>query len=277
MWYRARLVVAATVTLLLLVACGDDEFRQGVSHSKVSTPPSPAMATEEETSVVDNPDPLSPDSDDTATATVTEAALELIPDDDLAISVFMTFADFGDVAHLSWSSTAIVRGTVIEELVPQHVIFDDPNRDPQIPISDPSEIYTEYVVRIDDIYRGMVADTLKIRRQGGTIDNVTVINESEAELRVGLEAVFFLIPMPEPYAGDFLVLAGGPQGVWWVQGEEVVPAGSEGQAESMLLSELEMAIADALRQPPPDDLTTADGTILYVPLAVAQLGPDLPE
>lgn len=205
-----------------------------------------------------------------------------VPSEALGYSVSMTFEDLPDVAHLAWRSNTIVRGVVVAEGVPQRMIANDPTRDPEIGNQDVDQIYTDYVVRVDAQLRGVVGDTLTIRRQGGTIDNITVINESEPELHVGNEAIFFVLAPARPYTGDFVVLTGGPQGVWWIRGSQAIPATSPSDEEgasaggAMPVADLVAAIAAALAQPPPADMTSADGSPRYVSLEQSPPGVDLP-
>lgn len=181
----------------------------------------------------------------------------------------MTIA-YDGIPGITWVATSIVYGTIIEARPAQRVA---PNHasDRRNPC-EPSDIYTDYVVRVDATYRGgsTANGTMVVRRQGGTVGDVTLINESDPELHVGLGAVFFLQASHPLYPGVAFI-AGGTQGLIHVTDGVVRSPLPPSNRTGLPLSNLATLLADTLRRSDPAAYLDA------VPLDVAPPGPDLPQ
>lgn len=124
--------------------------------------------------------------------------------------VSAAIAMYDSVEQLAWLSHEIVVGTVVEEFPPA---WDDP---PDVEFSPAPIIYTDYLVQVDQRFRGGAGETLRVRQPGGQIGSCMQSYEPQVPLTVGEQAVLFLIPQehhgadaPEAY-----VVFGGPQGYW---------------------------------------------------------------
>lgn len=181
-----------------------------------------------------------------------------------------SFPDIRDLRHLVWASNWIVRGRVVEERPAQRFPAENGPLGDQTPQEYyDTQIYTDYVLAVDQVFRGHPRDTIVVRRMGGTVDSVTLTSEGQPELRVGDDVVVFLVPPAEPQPGDGLWETGGPQGHWRVTDNQVVPVKSD--YPTLPVAQFGQAIADALRQGPPADMGRP-----LVPLQMAPAGPDLP-
>jgi hypothetical protein len=136
-------------------------------------------------------------------------------DCDLTIST--TFVRLDNVTTLAWVSHQVVVGTVTEELPPVWIYPEPQNR----PLS--RQIYTDYLVRIDQQLRGLPETTVRVRYQGGKLDGCTQQNADVPPLVVGDRLLFFLrefaIPSAQPPAYSAI---GGPQGYWGLNADGTV-------------------------------------------------------
>lgn len=190
--------------------------------------------------------------------------------DPVGVGVTTTFVNFPDLHHLVWASNWIVRGRVIEERPAQRFPAENGPLGAQTPQQYyDTQIYTDYVLAVDQVFRGYPRDTIVVRRMGGTVGSVTLTNESQPELHVGDDLMVFLVPPERPQPGDGLWETGGLQGHWRVADNQVVP--ERGDYPTLPVAQFGQAIADALRQGPPSDMKG-----MQVPLQTAPAGPDLP-
>ncbi len=175
---------------------------------------------------------------------------------------------YSDLDALTWASNWIVRGRVVEVLPPQRFPAEMGPLGSQTPreVLD-AWIYTDYVIAVDDVYRGAPRDTIVVRQSGGTIGSITVESPEDAELRVGDEWIFFLVPPDWDQPGDALWTTGVGQGYWKVAGDQAIPYSK--RFPTLSRAEFGQAIATALRESPPTDSPV-------VPLEEAPAGPDLP-
>lgn len=175
---------------------------------------------------------------------------------------------YRDLRELIWASNWIVRGRVVEALPPQRFSAETGPLGAQTPqqVLD-ARIYTDYVIAVDEVFRGTPRDTIVVRQSGGTIGSITVESPEDPELRVGDEWIFFLVPPDWDQPGDPLWTTGVGQGYWKVVGDQVIP--SVKTFPTLSRAEFGQAVATALRESPPINSPV-------VPLEEAPVGPDLP-
>ncbi len=256
-------VIAIVASLVMLIACGVQESGPGAAEDSVSTPFKTLEASRTPTPDRQNSTPTTPRETD---PTVVEAVSSELPTQTPRIMHGQSslFVNFPDLAHLVWASNAIIRGVITNELEPKKL----PSQGG--PIDNEARFYTDYMVNIKATYRGDFGNTLNVSRMGGQIGDIALINESIPELHVGDEVVLFLVSSEQRNQASWW-LSGGPQGLWWIQDDEVRPV-VEGQFQVMTVQELEQAMIEILRLPPPEDLQVSQ---LLVPLDSAPIGVDL--
>lgn len=113
--------------------------------------------------------------------------------------------------HLAWGSIAIVHGRVGEVFPSERY----PAEDGPLGTATPQDFYdarvhTDYRIDVIGTYRGPASESVIVRQSVGTIDNYTLVNDAAIDLKVGDEAVLFLIP--DLQGGDWLFFYGGRQG-----------------------------------------------------------------
>lgn len=178
---------------------------------------------------------------------------------------------FGDLRALTWASNWIVRGRVVEVQPSQRFSAEMGPLGAQTPQEFlDAWIYTDYVVAVEQVFRGTPQEKVVVRQKGGTIGSVTVESPEYPELRIGDEWIFFLIPPSWDQPGDALWATGVTQGYWRVVGDQVVPMVNI--FPTLTRAEFAQAVADALRKGQPSE----SETLRVVPLEEAPAGPDLP-
>jgi hypothetical protein len=175
---------------------------------------------------------------------------------------------YRDLRELTWASNWIVRGRVVKVLPSQRFSAETGPLGTQTPqqVLD-ARIYTDYIVAVDEVFRGTPRDTIVVRQSGGTIGSITVESPEDPELRVGDEWIFFLVPPDWDQPGDPLWTTGVGQGYWKVAGDQVIPLRKT--FPTLSRAEFGQAVARTLREGPP-------GNSPVVPLEEAPAGPDLP-
>lgn len=176
---------------------------------------------------------------------------------------------YRDIGALTWASTWIVQGRVAEVHPPQRF----PAASGPLGTNTPQEfldtwIYTDYVIAVDSVFRGIPRATITVRQEGGFVGSVSVENSDSPKLAIGDEWVVFLTPPSWDQPGDALWATGAAQGYWRVTDDKVAPA--IGVFPTLPRVEFVQAIADALRGGPPSDAPR------IVPLDQAPAGLDLP-
>ena len=260
---RARtwllVVFSTSLALTLLAACGARESGDslGGAPTRVSLAPSAAPFTAAAASAAIPGASLAQAATPAAPTAVATATPRVV------IGMSGSVEGMPDLAHLTWTANAIVRGRVIATLPSQQYPTDQGYAD--------NQIYTDYIVQVIATFRGPAQTSVTVRRYGGTVGDTSLVNTAEPELRVGDEAVVFLAASTSQ-SDTSLWLNGGAQGWWPTAGEQLVSA-PYGVAA---VADLARSIADILAQPPPADLTLANGTVRYVPLDAAPPGVDLP-
>lgn len=175
---------------------------------------------------------------------------------------------YSDLSALTWASNWIVRGRVVKVLPSQRFPAEMGPLGSQTPqeVLD-AWIYTDYVIAVDEVYRGTPRDTIVVRQSGGTIGSITVESPEDPELRVGDEWVFFLKPPTWNQPGDPLWTTGVGQGYWKAAGDQIIPHTKT--FPTLSRTEFGQAIAKTLRESPPINSP-------LLPLEEAPAGPDLP-
>ncbi|MEI2618906.1 MAG: hypothetical protein V9F06_14950 [Thermomicrobiales bacterium] len=262
--------VIAIVSAVIVSGCGVDDVSTG---SQVSTDVSASEAWTTATplangTMITTSEAQYPRSDSTPYQASTPDWS--VP---LGVSVAIDSVYYASLGELAWASDAIVIGVVVEARAPQYIENHDPHRPSDVPQADPAHIFTDYIIKVDRVLRGNGTDNAVIRQQGGTIQNVTVTNLSEPEMKIGYRGLFFLqrIETPVPTNGDSVTIVHVAAATWWVEGQSLVPALPTGSEEHppTIPSEMMMSeIAVTLRGAP----IGADA----VPMSSAPLGPDLP-
>lgn len=257
---RTARVATTLVTLMLLVsACGSTD-------PKISQEPPTASTPIEATPLAVN----TPTTTTTPTPTPTTA--EATPTVLLGASVSVLAVAISDMRELTWASSEIVHGTVAEKLPSERF----PAVDGPLGTMTPQnyydlQIYTDYVIDVDQVFRGAPTKTVTLREQGGQVDGVVLDATAQyPELHVGDDLVLFLVHGYPEKSGDALWATGVSQGIWLPNGDKYAPY--HGQFAPTDLTEIGHAVADALQQGPPEGLP-----LDLVPLDQSPPGPDLPQ
>lgn len=95
------------------------------------------------------------------------------------------FASIDTVDALSWASYRIVVGTIVERLPSAYGTMMLSDQLPNPPI------YTDYVVRVEQTFRGRPIGTIRLRRAGGTLDGCAD-DEEGLPIVVGNRVLLFL-------------------------------------------------------------------------------------
>ena len=157
------------------------------------------------------------------------------------------------IEDLTWGSGQIVVGTVTEDLGPDWAEPDNVHR--FYNTRGCLEIMTDYIIEIEDQFRGDDVETMRIRGPGGKLDGYEQYHGIAPELNVGDRYLFFLLEAP---ASEMLPDA-------WAfdhQRAREIRAGNEittGLDSSMTLDEVEQLIQDTLagESPPPEKVHRA--------------------
>lgn len=174
------------------------------------------------------------------------------------------------IRYLTWPSVLIVQGRV-EKVLPAQPF---PAENGPLGTLTPkqyydTQVYTDYVVAVEKVFRGGPVETVTVRQMGGTVGSVSLNADGYPHMTVGDEFLLFLIPPSTPQPGNALWAAGDAQGYWRIEGDQAVP--SVGGFPTLQASLVGEAISTALRQGPPADLP-----LKPVSLEDAPPGPDLP-
>ncbi len=241
-------VVTATALALLLTACGTPEGQPG--RGQAPAVGVGAVATQGGTRAADTTTPPAQ------------------PTPNFCGIVSGSYPTF-NLAHLGWISSQIVTGEIIEERPPA-VATGVKGPDAQSP--QPDRIYTEYVVRVEQVLRGRPVETIHVRRAGGKVNGCTQIDISEPPLAVGDRLLLFL---NGPRRGGMdtaaHTVAAGRQGAWLLQDDgTVAPTPHHLQPyKGQVPDQIGQQIRAALGGVPPANLAP----VFVVPLDEAPLPP----
>jgi hypothetical protein len=174
-----------------------------------------------------------------------------------------------DMRELAWVSSLIVHGTIAEKLPSQRF----PAVDGPLGTMTPQDyydlqIYTDYVINVDRVFRGADVDQMTLRELGGRVDDVVLDAPQYPELHPGDDLVLFLTPDTPEHPGHAF-WATTTQGLWLRDGTEYTPF--HGQFGPLDLAGIGQAVADALNQGPPEH-----PPLKLVSLEESPPGPDLP-
>jgi len=261
----ARTATAIVALLLLMCACGstNPEIAQ---QSTAATPPAVAAPS---AAITPTPTPT-PTATPVPTAAASPAVAEPTPTPSLMSSVSGLEVARRDMRELTWTSSLIVHGTVAEKLPAARF----PAVDGPLGTMTPQnyydlQIYTDYVIDVDQVFRGADVDQMTLRQMGGRVGDVELdASANFPELHPGDDLVLFLTPDYPERPGDAF-WENTSQGVWLRDGGEYVPY--HGQFGPLNLAGIGQAVADALNQGPPEP-SPPD----VVPLDQSPPGPDLP-
>ena len=252
---RLRIFIVATAAIVVAGGCGSSSLsseQRTSAATPVSTVTAPAMATPTSLVSASPVDTLVNDATPTiATATIMDILVVALR----------------DMRDLTWGSSMIVHGTVVEKLPSAHL----PALNGPLGTETPqgyydTQIYTDYVINVDQVFRGVAPDNITLREMGGQINGVSLDATSQyPDLQTGDDLVLFLV-----HWDDALWATGLGQGVWIRNGDAYTPYHS--QFTPLNLDEIRHAVADALQQGPPNGLP-----LELVPLDQSPPGPDLPE
>ncbi|HVX31219.1 MAG TPA: hypothetical protein VHA53_12130, partial [Nitrolancea sp.] len=132
-----------------------------------------------------------------------------------------------------------------------------------------THIYTDYVIAVDQVFRGNPTDRVTLRQAGGRVGDAELFSENSPELHPGDDLVLFLTPDYPDRPGDAFWPTGDFQGIWLPDGDEYAPY--HGLMGPLDLAGIGQAVADALQQGPPEH-----PPLDLVPLEESLPGPDLP-
>lgn len=253
----ARTATATLALLFLLCACGSTD--PNLAREPTAATP-PAVATPSP-AITPTPTPT-PTVTPSPTPAASPADAEPTPTASRGASVIGLEVGRRDMRDLTWTSSLIVHGTVSEKLpAARFPAVDGPlgTMTPQNYYD--TQIYTDYVIDVDQVYRGSDVDQTTLRELGGRVDDVELDAPQFPELHPGDELVLFLIPDVPEHPGDAL-WANTTQGLWLRDGDEYTPF--HGQFGPLDL-------ADALSQGPPEH-----PPLKLVSLEESPPGPDLP-
>jgi hypothetical protein len=245
-----------TVVIVVIAAgCGSTDPESALEPT-AATPP--AVAT---------PSPMitpTPTPTPTATPVPTPAATPV------AVAVIGDPIGIPDMRDLVWVSTLIVHGTIAEKLPSQRFpAVDGPlgTMTPQDYYD--TQLYTDYVIDVDEVFRGNSIDHVTLRQEGGRVGDTEVVSVNSPELHPGDDLVLFLTPDYPERPGDAFWATGAEQGLWLPDGDEYAPF--HGQIAPLDLAGIGQVVTDALQQGPPEH-----PPLKLVPLDQSPPGPDLP-
>lgn len=175
------------------------------------------------------------------------------------------------IEKLAWASQQVVVGTVIQQLPAVWEYPSSPQADPTT-----RRIVSEYVVQVEQRFRGLPGDTIRVRRPGGTLDGCTQTNDLEPALAVGQRLILFLSFSRQTATVLSYNVTGAFQGTWNVKADGTVALDPRldrlSRYQGLSLAQVEGLVWTALTGPPPPGL----GNFL-VPLDQAPLPSPTPQ
>jgi hypothetical protein len=151
---------------------------------------------------------------------------------------------------LTWMSRLVVVGTVVEEL---GSAFGGPgHRD----MDGARSIYTDYVLEIEQQFRGAPLERVQLRVSGGTIGDCVQTVDPTVTLTQGMRVLLFLLE--EHVEGDlppaYFV---SPIGAWTVSDDDTISSADQGNnpagGDGMTIGEVGALVAETLAGPPSRD------------------------
>ena len=261
----ARTAIVILSLMLVVSACGSTDPELAQNPTAATPPavatPSPAITPTPTPTPTATPVPTTSATPTVAEATPTASYGAMVVGDPVAIP---------DMRELVWVSTLIVHGTIAEKLPSQRF----PAVDGPLGTMTPQgyydlNIYTDYVIAVDRVFRGNPTDRVTLRQLGGRVGDTELVSANSPELHPGDDLVLFLTPDYPERPGDAIWPTGAEQGIWLPDGDEYAPY--HGLIGPLDLAGIGQAVAGALNQGPSE----------HPPLKVVSLdesppGPDLP-
>ncbi len=252
----ARTATAILALLLFLCACGLTDPEIALAPTVATQPdlatPSPAITPTPTPTSTATPGPTPAASPAVAESTPAPVFGAMVVGDPVAIP---------DMRDLVWVSSLIVHGTIAEKLPSQRF----PAVDGPLGTMTPQNvydlnIYTDYVIDVDQVFRGNPTDRVTLRQSGGRVGDTELVSANAPELHPGDDLVLFLIPDYPERPGDAFWPTGAEQGIWLPNGDEYAPY--HGLIGPLDLAGIGQAVAGTLNQSPPEhpplDLVSLD-------------------
>ncbi|HVX29485.1 MAG TPA: hypothetical protein VHA53_03315, partial [Nitrolancea sp.] len=214
-----RAVTVMLVLLLLVAACGSTNPENALEPT-AATPP--AVATPSP-AITPTPTPT-PTATPSPTPAATPAVAEPTPTASMMVGVTGDPVGIPDMRDLVWVSTLIVHGTIAEKLPSQRFPAVDGPLGTMTPQNYyDTHIYTDYVIAVDQVFRGNPTDRVTLRQVGGRVGDAELVSTNDPELHPGDDLVLFLTPDYPDSPGDAFWPAGDFQGIWLPDGDEYAP------------------------------------------------------
>ncbi|HEX7101399.1 MAG TPA: hypothetical protein VF201_02030 [Nitrolancea sp.] len=259
-------MIALTVTILVIAAgCGS----RALPAAQGSTAATPSVVASLSPIITPTPTPT-PTATPSPTPAASPAAVDPTPTASRGAMVIGDPVAIPNMRDLVWASTLIVHGTITEKLPSQRF----PAVDGPLGTMTPQNyydmhIYTDYVIAVDQVFRGNPTDRVTLRQVGGRVGDTELVSANSPELHPGDDLVLFLTPDYPDRPGDAFWPTGAEQGIWLPEGDEYAPY--HGLIGPLAQAGIGQAVADALNQGPPE----------FPPLKLVSLeesppGPDLP-
>lgn len=261
-----RTATALLALMLLVSACGSTDPETAFEPT-AATPP--AVATPSP-AITPTPTPT-PTATPIPTTAASPVVVEPTPTPRLTASVIGDPVGLRDMRDLTWASTLIVHGTVARKLPPQRFpAVDGPLGTMTSQDYYDLQIYTDYVIEVDQVFRGAAVDRVTLRESGGRVGDAELdASANSPDLHVGDDLVLYLTPDYPERPGDAFWPTGSYQGIWLLEGDQYV---SYHEVFGPLdLADIGQTVADALKQGPPEH-----PSLDLVSLEDAPAGPDLP-
>lgn len=173
-----------------------------------------------------------------------------VPPMECSWAVSGAVAGISSMEAMTWMSHLVVAGQVVERLP---AAFGDPLNQTFQP---GPPIYTDFILEIERQFRGLPADTVRIRRPGGTIGDCVQLYDPSPQLVVGARVLLFLAEdqtdaLPPPAYN----VTGVTQGLFKVARNNTVvnDLDPEIQPQRMTLDEVAELIYETLAGDPPPD------------------------
>jgi Tol biopolymer transport system component len=151
---------------------------------------------------------------------------------------------------LTWMSRLVVAGTVVEEL---GAAFGGPgHRD----MDGARSIYTDYVLQVEEQYRGEPVEQVRLRVSGGTIGDCVQTVDPTVTLAQGMRVLLFLFE--EHVDGDLApAYFVSPIGAWTVSEDGTISSAGQGYnpagVDGMTVEEVGALVTATLAGPPSPD------------------------
>jgi Tol biopolymer transport system component len=154
------------------------------------------------------------------------------------------------IEGLAWMSRLVVAGTIVEEL---GAAFGGPgHRD----MDGARSIYTDYLLKVEQQYRGEPVEQVRLRVSGGTIGDCVQTVDPTVTLAQGMRVLLFLFE--EHVDGDLVpAYFVSPIGAWTVSEDGTISSAGQGYnpagVDGMSVEEVGALVTETLAGPPSPD------------------------